>query len=406
MQPAMPDKGARLGEKPQKEQAVEELSAVDGESDTDRAERAVGPSLLTRRTWRPGRQRPMLSEKVKAEETSNSAAEPQRRPKGDDGKASTAISRVIEQCKCPISHQLLVDPVMAEDGVIYERKCIERWLREKRTSPATNTPMGRALVPALAARQTVGSLVEDGLVDCDTSLGFLLERGRMRSLRRDAGGPDLQGALKDFSQALAMAPSDAQRRSIELQIKLVAWMQEGPRLLAGARGKDDGPGDEELPDLQSRAAAAGDAQELSEWMVELGGAVRDLMVTALAEGRRLREWVKLPRGTRVKVVDSAEELRRLCELPAPGAAEAVEWNPDMASWAGAVCTVKRRGRQCMKDYLLHREASGADHSFQFPFNALFLLAEGDGSVPAESSTVSEGSGGSNADLWDAESSTF
>jgi len=385
----MPGKEARSAEKLQKE-AVEP-SIHDNE--TVQAARAVGPSLLTRRTWRSGKQKTLPCEPIKVEQ---SRSEPRHRQEGN--KATAAISRVVEQSKCPISHQLLVDPVMAEDGVIYERKCIQRWLGERRTSPATNAPMGCALVPALAARQTVGNLVEDGLVDPEAALGFFLDRARMRSARRDSSGPDLPGALKDFQQALTLATTPSQRRAIESQIKLVTWMQEGPRLIAEARSLQAEASNAE-PDIQAQASALGDAQALNEWMIELGGSVRDLLVTSLAEGRRMKDWAKLPRGTRVKVVDSIDDLRRLCERAAPGAREAVEWSPDMSSWAGAVCTVKRTGRRCMKDYILKREASPIQQTFQFPFDALFLLSEapGIGDAPGESGTESEDGGDTEED---------
>ena len=43
---------------------------------------------------------------------------------------------------CPISQELYVDPVSAEDGYVYERKEIEAWFsRGNRTSPLTNVEL-------------------------------------------------------------------------------------------------------------------------------------------------------------------------------------------------------------------------------------------------------------------------
>lgn len=36
---------------------------------------------------------------------------------------------------CPITHEVIVDPVRAPDGHVYERSAIVRWLRETGTSP-------------------------------------------------------------------------------------------------------------------------------------------------------------------------------------------------------------------------------------------------------------------------------
>jgi hypothetical protein len=57
---------------------------------------------------------------------------------------------------CPISHEVLIDPVMADDGQIYERKFIEQWLMMKARSPLTNKPMAKkALLTAYRFREAV-----------------------------------------------------------------------------------------------------------------------------------------------------------------------------------------------------------------------------------------------------------
>ena len=42
---------------------------------------------------------------------------------------------------CPISHELMEDPVFATDGHTYERREIERWFQKKLTSPKTSAPL-------------------------------------------------------------------------------------------------------------------------------------------------------------------------------------------------------------------------------------------------------------------------
>ena len=39
--------------------------------------------------------------------------------------------------KCPITNDIMYDPVIASDGHTYERKAIEKWLEEHKTSPIT-----------------------------------------------------------------------------------------------------------------------------------------------------------------------------------------------------------------------------------------------------------------------------
>ncbi len=43
--------------------------------------------------------------------------------------------------KCPISLELMTDPVVASDGCTYERGNITRWLSEHNISPTTNAPI-------------------------------------------------------------------------------------------------------------------------------------------------------------------------------------------------------------------------------------------------------------------------
>ena len=42
---------------------------------------------------------------------------------------------------CPITCELMDDPVLAHDGHSYERVAILNWFRNKRTSPITNVPL-------------------------------------------------------------------------------------------------------------------------------------------------------------------------------------------------------------------------------------------------------------------------
>jgi hypothetical protein len=57
-------------------------------------------------------------------------------------KALDKEKAVDGQLTCPISHELFVDPVFcAGDGQTYERSAIERWIKNKKTSPLNNLPL-------------------------------------------------------------------------------------------------------------------------------------------------------------------------------------------------------------------------------------------------------------------------
>ena len=42
---------------------------------------------------------------------------------------------------CPISQELMEDPVVAADGITYERRCIAEWFYFNSGSPTTREPL-------------------------------------------------------------------------------------------------------------------------------------------------------------------------------------------------------------------------------------------------------------------------
>ena len=57
---------------------------------------------------------------------------------------------------CPISREVMLDPVIAADGHTYERDMITEWLRVRRTSPLTNERLASdALIPNLTLKKVI-----------------------------------------------------------------------------------------------------------------------------------------------------------------------------------------------------------------------------------------------------------
>jgi hypothetical protein len=56
---------------------------------------------------------------------------------------------------CPLTHEVMEDPVVAQDGYTYERAMITQWQARSCRSPMTNQPMGRALLPNHALRSSI-----------------------------------------------------------------------------------------------------------------------------------------------------------------------------------------------------------------------------------------------------------
>jgi len=61
-----------------------------------------------------------------------------------------------QDCCCPITQDVMKDPVIAADGHTYERTAIEHWFQEHQTSPMTNTTLpNKKLIPNWAVRKII-----------------------------------------------------------------------------------------------------------------------------------------------------------------------------------------------------------------------------------------------------------
>ena len=56
---------------------------------------------------------------------------------GGEAAAAAVVEGVASSLHCPITKQLMTDPVFTMDGQTYERSAIEEWLKTNDTSPAT-----------------------------------------------------------------------------------------------------------------------------------------------------------------------------------------------------------------------------------------------------------------------------
>ena len=68
-----------------------------------------------------------------------------------------------EEYQCPISCELMMDPVFADDGETYERVCLQEWFATGgRTSPATNAPLASLTIrPNHFARKMIDAFLDD-----------------------------------------------------------------------------------------------------------------------------------------------------------------------------------------------------------------------------------------------------
>ena len=79
----------------------------------------------------------------------------------------SAFEEAFAELVCPITFSLPVDPVTAEDGNVYERSAIEKWLKKQLKSPVTNLEMGTRLLPALRVKNMIRMMVASGALTGD-----------------------------------------------------------------------------------------------------------------------------------------------------------------------------------------------------------------------------------------------
>ena len=62
---------------------------------------------------------------------------------------------------CPLTLDLMMDPVVTSDGQTYERRSIEQWLAQSSTSPLTGHPLPHlGLAPNVVLRGLIRDYLE------------------------------------------------------------------------------------------------------------------------------------------------------------------------------------------------------------------------------------------------------
>lgn len=76
-----------------------------------------------------------------------------------------------EDFVCPITQQLMIDPVQASDGHTYEREAIRKWFEKNSTSPMRNHLPNKDLVSNLFAKKIINHYLEQSNI-CTTEQFF------------------------------------------------------------------------------------------------------------------------------------------------------------------------------------------------------------------------------------------
>ena len=127
-------------------------------------------------------------------------AEPAAEPATEQAnKFKKAMDEGITEFLCPITQELPIDPVTAEDGRVYERSAIEEWLEQNEKSPHTNEPMGKKLLPALQVKNMIAALVKSGALSGDKCAAWtqkLEQEKNVEGWRQRAEAGDVQAMAR------------------------------------------------------------------------------------------------------------------------------------------------------------------------------------------------------------------
>ena len=101
---------------------------------------------------------------------------------------------VEAECSCPITHALMLDPVLASDGVVYEREAIERWIAtalgrgaRRVLSPLTRAPLKtRRLAPVRNLARLARAAAEREDADAELRADYAARCVRRALRHRDA----------------------------------------------------------------------------------------------------------------------------------------------------------------------------------------------------------------------------
>ena len=153
---------------------------------------------------------------------------------------------VAEELKCPISHDLLVDPVTAEDGFQYEREDIQKHIDLAKSSgngavrsPKTNLPMGSKLTDAVVVRNTIEKIVLSGAFGDDLVAWYrrqcLLAGLKKRAREKDLDAMRLLAAwYKTGKHGIEACPGKAkywEDRATECDLKRSALQNHDPKAM-------------------------------------------------------------------------------------------------------------------------------------------------------------------------------
>ena len=155
---------------------------------------------------------------------------------------TNTLDGMVDELLCPITQQLPVDPVMAEDGRVYDLWAIKEWIEKTKTleevrkpqrpsnvflarSPSTNEKMGLKLTEATQVRNTIEHLVKSGAVEDDKA-----EAVKKRLAAEKAANEGDANAIWEMGDALYNKAVDMEEDCDREDAPHNQWLRRGAEL--------------------------------------------------------------------------------------------------------------------------------------------------------------------------------
>lgn len=146
-------------------------------------------------------------------------------------KDTRLFQSLKETLICPITRRLLLDPVFAPDGIVYERQAITKWLKTHNISPSTGKEMSKEIFPAYSIKTVIYCFLEhypklkeeqyvlekNNHMDFSSEINIIMRNGQYQSL---LGYQNFYlDKLDNFKEFIEKAPWDIIQYVVENTIK-------------------------------------------------------------------------------------------------------------------------------------------------------------------------------------------
>ena len=135
-----------------------------------------------------------------------------------------------DDCFCPITLNLIQDPVVAADGFTYEKYAIKHWLKKHNTSPLTGQKLkNKVLTPNLTLKHVIEDFKKKVIAHKQTIHKYSVENKKqtekIAQLESKTNVPKASLSVNNIKlmKSMKMIPFELEQADYEKECKLSKW---------------------------------------------------------------------------------------------------------------------------------------------------------------------------------------